>query len=81
VRNSGIPGVEKPSWSPDGKTIIFDSDYGRTEATINSLFTIKPDGSALTQVQLELHAGGGKHHQLTHLPHAANRGYASWSPG
>jgi Tol biopolymer transport system component len=37
---------DEPSWFPDGKTIIFDSDYRRTKATINSLFTIKLDGSA-----------------------------------
>jgi TolB protein len=54
VRNSGIPGVEKAVWSPDGKRIVFDSDYGRTRYRITTLFTIRPDGSGLERVPLEI---------------------------
>jgi len=54
VRNSSIPGVEQAAWSPDGKTIIFDSDYERTKEHVISLFTIGPDGSGLKRVPLYL---------------------------
>ena len=130
------------------KTIIFDSDYRHTKHKIINVFTIKPDGTGLTQLPLDvgefdgapayspdgtmisfdwdasasvLHAQGGRlnayaggwspdgtqivvhlrgsdpngpgvnqlfiidadgsnMHQLTHLPHGMNPGYASWSP-
>jgi TolB protein len=52
VRNSSIPGAEQATWSPDGKTIIFDSDYGRTKGHVINVFTIKPEGTGLTQLRL-----------------------------
>jgi Tol biopolymer transport system component len=54
MRNSSVPGVENPSWSPDGKKIVFDYDYQRTKQQVVSLFTIKPDGSDLAKVPLNL---------------------------
>ena len=52
VKNSGVPGVDLPRWSPDGKLILFDSDYARTPKSVISLFTIKPDGSGLKRLPL-----------------------------
>lgn len=54
VRNSSIPGAQQAIWSPDGKAIIFDSDYERTKKNVISLFTIKPDGTGLKRVPLYL---------------------------
>jgi TolB protein len=39
--------LELPDWSPDGKTIAFDSDHGGGGIHI---FTIRSDGTGLTQV-------------------------------
>lgn len=52
VKRSSVPGVEEPHWSPDGKLILFDSDYARTPKHAISLFTIRPDGSGLKRVPL-----------------------------
>jgi Tol biopolymer transport system component len=52
VKRSSVPGVEEPHWSPDGKLILFDSDYERTPKSIISLFTIRPDGSGLKKLPL-----------------------------
>ncbi|HEY2777455.1 MAG TPA: hypothetical protein VGI77_06090 [Gaiellaceae bacterium] len=52
VKRSSVPGVEEPHWSPDGKLILFDSDYARTPKSIISLFTIRPDGSELKKLPL-----------------------------
>ena len=54
IRNSSIPGAEQATWSRDGKTIIFDSDYQRTKRFVISLFTIKPDGTGLERVPLDV---------------------------
>jgi Tol biopolymer transport system component len=54
VRKSRIPGVEKAAWSPDGKRIVFDSDYRRTKYRVNSLYSMKPDGTDLEQLPIEL---------------------------
>jgi Tol biopolymer transport system component len=39
-----------PVWSPDGSTIMFVQVSGLGEATVRRLYTIRPDGSALTLV-------------------------------
>jgi Tol biopolymer transport system component len=52
IRRSGIPGAGQPAWAPDAKTIVFDTDYGRTKDAIINLFTIRPDGSGLAKVPL-----------------------------
>ena len=52
VKRSSVPGVEGPRWSPDGKLILFDSDYGRTPGHVISVFTIRPDGSGLKRLPL-----------------------------
>ena len=54
IPHSGIPGVDSPAWSPDGKTIIFDTDYHGTKQDRINLFTIRPDGSGLLEVPLEI---------------------------
>jgi TolB protein len=54
IGNSSIPGAEQAAWSPDGKTIIFDSDYQGTKRFVISLFTIKPDGTGLRRVPLDV---------------------------
>ncbi len=52
VKRSSVPGAELPRWSPDGKLILFDSDYARTPKSVISLFTIKPNGSGLRRLPL-----------------------------
>jgi Tol biopolymer transport system component len=52
VRGSGVPGVERPHWSPDGKRIVFDSDYDRRGGHVVSLFTIGPDGAGMERLAL-----------------------------
>jgi TolB protein len=52
VRESGVPGVERPQWSPDGKRIVFDSDYNRAGGHIVSLFTVRADGAGLERLAL-----------------------------
>lgn len=52
MKRSSVPGVEQPHWSPDGKLILFDSDYAPTSEHVNSLFTVKPNGSGLKRVPL-----------------------------
>jgi Tol biopolymer transport system component len=52
VKHSSIPGLDGPRWSPDGKLIVFDSDYARTAKSVISLFTIRPDGSRLRKLPL-----------------------------
>ena len=47
---SSIPGAELPAWSPDGRRIIFDSDYRRGKQGEVNLFTIEPNGRGLEQV-------------------------------
>jgi len=54
IRSSSIPGAEQATWSPDAKTIIFDSDYRHTKHKIINVFTIKPDGTGLTQLPLDV---------------------------
>jgi Tol biopolymer transport system component len=54
VPHGGIPGAETPDWSPDGKTIVFDSDWNGTKQDVINLFTIKPDGTRLAEVPLEI---------------------------
>jgi Tol biopolymer transport system component len=49
---SSEPGVEQPAWSPDGKRIAFDTDYGRTPTQVITIYTIRPNGDGLTQVPL-----------------------------
>jgi Tol biopolymer transport system component len=56
VPGSSIPGVEQPDWSPDARTIVFDSDLHRTARRVVSLFTIRPDGGGLRRIPL---ASGG----------------------
>jgi Tol biopolymer transport system component len=56
VPGSTIPGVEQPAWSPDGRTIVFDSDLHRTPRRVVNLFTIQPDGGSLREIPL---ASGG----------------------
>jgi Tol biopolymer transport system component len=51
---SHIPGVEQAAWSPDGKRVVFDSDYQRTRYRVNTLFAIRPDGSDLEQLPILL---------------------------
>ena len=52
VAASSIPGVEQPAWSPDARTIVFDSDLGRTSRRAVNLFTIRPDGGGLRRLPL-----------------------------
>jgi Tol biopolymer transport system component len=54
VPHGGIPGADSPDWSPDGKTIVFDSDWHGTKQDIINLFTIRPDGTGLAEVPLEI---------------------------
>jgi Tol biopolymer transport system component len=56
VPGSSIPGVEQPAWSPDARTIVFDSDLHRTAHRIVNLFTIGPGGDGLHEISL---AAGG----------------------
>jgi TolB protein len=60
--------AEHPDWSPDGRLIIFQS-YGAGAPTgvSTNVFTVRPDGSHLTQVT---HDEGG----------AVNAANAAWSP-
>jgi Tol biopolymer transport system component len=54
-------------WSPDGKHLVFHLRGPDPNAPgVNQLFVVDADGSNARQ--------------LTHLPHGANPGYASWSP-
>ena len=53
------PGAEQPNWSPDGTMIIFDSDYQQTPTHAISVFTIKPDGSALSKLPISVGAFDG----------------------
>jgi TolB protein len=39
-----------PDWSPDGKLILFRSHEDEDEATQSQLYTIRPDGTKLTQL-------------------------------
>ncbi len=39
-----------PSWSPDGKKIIFNIDFAHFYSENNGIWTIEPDGSNLTQI-------------------------------
>jgi TolB protein len=50
--------VELPAWSPDGRRIIFDSDYGRRRGSI-SLFAVDPNGSGLERIRLRVGALSG----------------------
>jgi Tol biopolymer transport system component len=52
VKGSSVPGVEEPHWSPDGKLILFDSDYARSSKSNISLFTIQPGGTDLKRLPL-----------------------------
>jgi Tol biopolymer transport system component len=53
-RGSTVPGVERAVWSPDGERIAFDSDYRRTKDRVITLYTMKPDGSDLAQLPIQL---------------------------
>jgi Tol biopolymer transport system component len=53
-RGSTVPGVEQAVWSPAGKRIVFDSDYQRSKDRVITLFTMKPDGSDLEQLPIQL---------------------------
>jgi Tol biopolymer transport system component len=52
MKKSSVPGAELPQWSPDGKLILFTSDYAATPKSVISLFTIKRDGSGLKRLPL-----------------------------
>lgn len=52
MKKSSVPGAELPRWSPDGKLILFSSDYAATPKSVISLFTIKRDGSGLKRLPL-----------------------------
>ena len=54
VRRRGIEGAKQAVWSPDGKRIAFDSDYRRTKYRMNTLYAIRPDGTDLEQLPIEL---------------------------
>jgi TolB protein len=49
------PGGENPSWSPDGTTIAFDTG----NATGVNLWTVRPDGTALSEFPLGVGAFNG----------------------
>jgi Tol biopolymer transport system component len=53
-RGSTIPGAEQAVWSPDGKRIAFDSDYGATKDRVIALYTIRPDGTDLERLPIPL---------------------------
>ena len=43
--------ASRPDWSPDGQRVVFQSpDETPDDQTPQQLFTIAPDGSALTQI-------------------------------
>jgi Tol biopolymer transport system component len=46
------PGAEQADWSPDGKTIAFDAASAKGGSTIINVFTVAPDGSALSELPL-----------------------------
>ena len=52
TRNSAFDGY--PSWSPDGKWILFASNMGRENPEESNLFAIRPDGSGLVQLTTSL---------------------------
>ena len=54
MAKSSVPGVEGAAWSPDGSKIVFDSDYEHTPESVVSLFTIRPDGSGLERLPIEI---------------------------
>jgi Tol biopolymer transport system component len=53
-RGSTVPGVEQAVWSPDGKRIVFDSDYGATKYRVITLYTVRPDGTDLERLPILL---------------------------
>jgi Tol biopolymer transport system component len=54
IRNGSIPGAEQPAWSPDGKTILFDTDYRATREHEVELFAVEADGTGLREVPVRL---------------------------
>jgi Tol biopolymer transport system component len=48
---------DHPDWSPDGKRILFRSHVDEPKNVSTNLYTIRPDGSSLTQLT---HARGGR---------------------
>jgi Tol biopolymer transport system component len=58
-QESQVPGVAKPTWSPDGSTIAFESDYQHTPDHYVSVFTIRADGSHLTRLPISVGAYTG----------------------
>jgi TolB protein len=51
-----LRGGDGPDWSPDGSRILFRSNEDVGNFTKSQLYTIRPDGTGLTQVT---HVGGG----------------------
>jgi TolB protein len=51
-----LRGGDGPDWAPDGSRILFRSNEDVGNFTKSQLYTIRPDGSGLTQVT---HVGGG----------------------
>jgi TolB protein len=52
-------GAEQADWSPDGKTIAFDAPSVAGGDVIINLFTVKPDGSELRELPLDIPAFNG----------------------
>jgi Tol biopolymer transport system component len=53
---------DHPDWSPDGKRILFRSNINGPSTVSANLYTIRPDGTGLTQLT---HARGGKVQNLS----------------
>jgi Tol biopolymer transport system component len=60
VHSGDLTGAEAPAWAPDGSKIAFDSDYESSDDNFINVFTVKPDGSGLTQIPLSVGAYRGE---------------------
>jgi hypothetical protein len=45
-----LNGGDNPDWSPDGRRILFRSNAGTDDVTGSQLYSVRPDGTDLTQI-------------------------------
>lgn len=73
-----------PDWSPDGTLIVFSSlpnreSEGWAEGPAAGIFTIRPDGSALTQICTSCLEGGTAPSWTPDGKHILFWGFRSWA--